>query len=364
MTIKELFFKLLSFKSITPDDDGAYEFIKSYMQDWEVIELNIEDTKNLILYKKFGDGLHLSFAGHIDVVPCDENWKSDPFSPLEKDGYIYARGAQDMKSGVCAFLYTCKNLEDFNGTISILLTSDEEGDGTYGTKKILQYLKKEDFLPDCAVVAEPTCSEFFGDSIKVGRRGSINGIVEIFGRQGHAAYPEKSINTIHKIAPILDKLAEHCFDGGDEFFAPSKLVLTDIRSGYEVTNVTPGHLKFMFNVRNSTKTKKEDVEEYIKELLQDCEFTLKLSRGSYPFITDKNSILIEKMTKSVEQVLHVKPAHSTAGGTSDARYMGFYGIDVVEFGTRNDTIHAPNERVKFEEVEKLVEVYEHFLKSF
>lgn len=364
MNLQELFFKLLSFKSITPDDDGAFEFIKEYMSGWEALHVDVQDTKNLILYKKFGDGTHLSFAGHIDVVPSGDGWDSEPFTPTKKDGYIYARGSQDMKSGVCAFLSACKNTKDFDGTLSILLTSDEEGDAKHGTIEILKYLKKENFLPNAAVVAEPTCDEVFGDSIKVGRRGSINGVVEIFGLQGHAAYPEKSKNTIHQIAPILDKLAGHYFDNGDEFFAPSQLVLTDIRSGLEVTNVTPGYLKLMFNVRNSTKTKKEDIKSYIDNLLKGLDFKLKLSQGSFPFITQKNSPLISKMGKAVEKITNIIPKHSTAGGTSDARFMGEFGIDVVEFGTKNDTIHAPNERVLYSEVEDLDKIFKQLIKNY
>ncbi len=364
MSLEELFIKLLSFRSITPDDDGAYDFIKSYMQGWEFIDINIEDTKNLVIYKRFGDGEHLSFAGHIDVVPKGDGWESDPFKPLKKDGYIYARGTQDMKSGVCAFLSACKSVESFNGVISILLTSDEEGDGTYGTIKILEHLKSIDFLPDCVVVAEPTCEDKFGDSIKIGRRGSINGVLEIYGLQGHAAYPEKSINTIHLLAPLLDKLAAHKFDKGDEFFSPSTLVITDLRSGLEVTNVSPGYLKMMFNVRNSTKTKKEDIEKYIQDIMGELKYNLSLKQGSFPFITNKDSKLVKNMTKAVEQTLGIEPKHSTAGGTSDARYMGSFGIDVVEFGVRNDTIHAPNERVEFSEVEGLEKVFKKLIQLY
>lgn len=364
MSLKELFFALLKFKSITPNDDGAFEFIKNYMKDWEVVHVDVEDTKNLILYKKFSKGPHISFAGHIDVVPPGDGWRSDAFIPKEENGYIYARGTQDMKSGICAFLAACKSIKYFNGTLSLLLTSDEEGDAFYGTIEILKYLKKENFLPDAVVVAEPTCDNFFGDSIKVGRRGSINGVVELFGLQGHAAYPEKANNTIHLVAPILDKLAGHFFDNGDEFFAPSQLVLTDVRSGLEVSNVTPGYLKLMFNVRNSTKTSKEDIENYLKSVLNGLDFKIELSQGSYPFITSKESLLVKKMTNAVKKVTKNTPKHSTAGGTSDARFMGEFGIDVVEFGVKNDTIHAPNERVLFEEVESLKEVFETFIKEY
>ncbi len=362
--MKELFLNLLKFRSITPSDGGAFDFIKSYMQSWDFIDVNVGDTKNLIIYKKFGDGIHLSFAGHIDVVAGGDGWDSEPFEPMERDGFIYARGTQDMKSGVCAFLFACKNVKDFNGTISMLLTSDEEGDGTHGTIEILKYLKKNDFLPDAVVVAEPTCDEIFGDSIKVGRRGSINGVIEILGLQGHAAYPQKSKNTIHEIAPHLGKLAGHLFDDGDEFFAPSQLVITDIRSGLELTNVTPGYLKLMFNVRNCLKTTKEDVQKYICEVLKDCDFKLSLKQGSFPFRTDSSSKLIKNMSLCVQKVTNIKPRHSTAGGTSDARLMGQFGIDVVEFGVINDTIHSPNERVRFSEVEGLGKVFKELIKTY
>lgn len=364
MTTKELFLQLLRFRSITPDDDLAFDFIKQYMVGFKAIDVNINGIKNLILYKKFGDGEHLSFAGHIDVVPAGDGWESEAFSPLEKDGYIYARGAQDMKSGVCALLQACKEAKEFQGTLSILLTSDEEGDAEHGTIEMLRYLQKENFLPNFVVVAEPTCEEVFGDAIKVGRRGSINGVIELFGLQGHAAYPQKAVNTIHQIAPILDKIAKHFFDSGDEFFAPSQLVVTDIRSGLEVTNISPGYLKLMFNVRNSTKTKQADIKAYLDEVLAGLDFKVKLTQGSYPFLTSKTSKIVTCITKTIEKELGIIPKHSTAGGTSDARFMGEFGIDVVEFGTKNDTIHAPNERVKFSEVEGLKRVFSSLIETF
>ncbi len=288
MNTKELFLKLLSYKSITPDDAGSLDFIEKYMSGFSALRVDSNDTKNLLLYKEFGRGEHLCFAGHVDVVPPGDGWSSDPFEPLNKDGYIYARGTQDMKSGVCAFLQACKKATNFRGILSIVLTSDEEGDGKFGTIEVLKYLKSRDFLPDFAIVAEPTCTEVFGDTIKIGRRGSINGVIEVFGKQGHAAYPEKSTNTINLISPLLDKLTGHNFDIGDENFAPSQLVVTDIRSGMEVTNVTPGYLKLMFNVRNSTKTDKNDIEDYINRLFDGLNFKLTLFQGAKPFVTSRD----------------------------------------------------------------------------
>ena len=361
MDIKELFFKLLSFKSITPDDGGAMDFIEEYMDDFEAIRLDKEGIKNLFLYKKFGEGEHLCFAGHIDVVPPGEGWSSDPFKPIEKNGYIYARGAQDMKSGVCAFLKACKEAKDFKGTLSILLTSDEEGDAKYGTAEVLRYLKKEDFLPDFAVVAEPTCEKTFGDMIKIGRRGSINGKLELYGKQGHAAYPKKATNPINLIAPILPKIAGVNLDDGDENFEPSQFVITDIRAGMEVTNVTPNDLKMMFNVRNSTQTTASLVEHFVKEKFRGLPFKLDIKQSSKPFVTDKNSKIVKAMQNSIEIITGIIPKLSTTGGTSDARFFGEFGVDTVEFGVKNDTIHSVNERTTLKEVESLYKVFRDLL---
>ena len=193
MTIIELFQKLLRFKSLTPNDDGAFDFIQEYLgNEWTVIKLDLEGTKNRFYYKKFNDKKqHLCFAGHIDVVPVGEGWEVDPFEANVVDGIITARGSQDMKSGVAGFLYACKHAQNFDGTLSILMTSDEEGEGTYGTIKMLEHLKEINMIPNYAVVAEPTCEEVFGDAIKVGRRGSINGYLTIQGKKGNAAYPKK-----------------------------------------------------------------------------------------------------------------------------------------------------------------------------
>jgi succinyl-diaminopimelate desuccinylase len=274
-----------------------------------------------------------------------------------KDGVVYARGTQDMKSGVAAFVQALKDTSSFDGTLSLLLTSDEEGEAKYGTKIMLEYLKQQDMLPDCCIVAEPTCEEKFGDAIKVGRRGSINGILKLKGKQGHAAYPQKAINPVHLIAPVLPKIAGVDLDSGDEYFAPSKFVITDIRAGMEVTNVTPGELKMMFNVRNSTKTNQDDIKAFISKAFDGLDYTLELSQSAYPFVTDSSTVIVQTIDKAIQKVCDITPKHSTAGGTSDARFVALYGIDVIEFGVINDTIHAPNERTTINEVESLYRVF-------
>jgi len=364
MNVIELFKKLLSYPSVTPDDAGAMEFIKEYLNGFEVIESEKEGVKNLFIYKKFGDGDHLCFGGHIDVVPPGDGWETDPFTPTEIEGKIYARGAQDMKSGLAAFLWAMKNAKNFNGTLSALITSDEEGDAIWGTKYMLDILKEKGLTPDYAIVAEPTCEEKFGDAIKIGRRGSINGVLKKIGLQGHAAYPEKSINPIHKVAQVLHKIAGVDLDSGDEFFAPSKFVVTDIRAGMEVTNVTPGELKMMFNVRNNTHTDRKKIEEFIHEHFKDMNYTLELKQSAEPFITDPNTKVVKALDKAIKNHTGITPKHSTAGGTSDARFFAKHGVKVVEFGVINDTIHAPNERTSVEEVEKLSKIFKEVIEEW
>ena len=364
MNAVDLLLKLLSFESITPDDAGSLPFIEQYLDQYEATYVNKKGVKNLFLTKKFGEGEHLCFAGHVDVVPPGNNWDTNPFVPMIKEGNIYARGAQDMKSGVAAFVQTCKDVDNFNGRLSILLTSDEEGDAKYGTVIMLEYLKERDLLPDFCVVAEPTCEVEFGDAIKIGRRGSINGYLTLHGRQGHAAYPEKAINPVHQIATLLDKIAGINLDNGDDDFAPSQMVITDIRGGMEVTNVTPDSLKIMFNVRNSTKTTQDEVKLHIENVLDGLDYSLKLTQGSYPFVTQRDSKIVKNLSRSIKTITDVDTKLSTAGGTSDARFMGAFGIDVVEFGVINDTIHAPNERTSIKEVESLYRVFINLVKEF
>jgi len=353
----ELFKKLVSTKSETPDDGGLLNFITEYLSDFEAIRIDRGDVKNLFIYKKFGSGEHLCFAGHVDVVPAGSGWKYDPYSATEDGDYIYGRGTQDMKSGVAAFVQVVKKTKNFNGTLSLLLTSDEEGEAINGTVKVLEYLKENTMLPDVCIVAEPTCEEIFGDAIKVGRRGSINGYLTLRGKQGHAAYPEKAINPIHQIAKPLSKMAGVDLDDGDAAFAPSKFVITDIRSGMEVTNVTPNDLKMMFNVRNNTKTTQIEVREFVEKHMGVLDYDLRLTQGSYPFQTDTNTKLVRKIDEAIEKVTGIRPKYSTAGGTSDARFIAPMGIDVIEFGVKNDTIHSVNERTTKKEVEDLFKVF-------
>lgn len=364
LDIIALFKHLLESRSVTPEDGGIFDFLENYLEGFTFLRIDREGVKNLFAYRRFGEGKHLCFAGHVDVVPAGEGWKSDPFVATQIEGYIYARGAQDMKSGVAAFTQALKEAREFKGTLSILLTSDEEGPAKFGTVEVLKYLKEHNLLPDAVVVAEPTCEERFGDAIKVGRRGSINGVIEIIGKQGHAAYPEKAINPIHQIAPVLSTIAGAFLDEGDEYFAPSQIVITDIRAGIETTNVSPGKLKMMFNVRNSTKTDKEKIAAFIASHLEGIQYSLTLDQSATPFVTDAATPIVQALRESISEICGISPKNSTAGGTSDARFVAHYGIDVIEFGVINDTIHAPNERTSIDEVNSLYAVFTKLIHNF
>lgn len=356
---------LIKKQSITPNECGIYNEICSILSDFKPIFIEKNGVKNLFLYKNFGKKVesktfHLCFAGHIDVVPSGCGWSVEPFGGEIKDGYIFGRGAQDMKGGISAFVAAVRRVREFSGILSLLLTSDEEGEGIYGTKIMLEHLKKINLLPDFALVAEPTCECEFGDTIKIGRRGSINGVIKISGIQGHVAYPEKCKNPIDLIAPILPKLSGVLLDNGDSNFAPSKLVISDIRAGMEVCNVTPENLKIMFNVRNSTQSNKDSISNFISNVFSSVPYELELKQSSYPFIA-KNLRFAKILQDCIYEKLEKKAAFSTSGGTSDARYFAEFGIEVAEFGLKNDRIHAIDECTKISDVLILEEIFELFI---
>lgn len=371
---------LVKLPSITPQECGIYTMIKEKFSQIQtplleslVIEQENNGVKNLfyLFYPKgadIGELPHLCFAGHIDVVPAGENWQYEPFSAKEVDGYIYGRGTQDMKGGVSAFVSAiCQSLESQsleNCMFSILLTSDEEGDGIYGTKIMLEELQKHSLLPHCCIVAEPTSTHHTGDTIKIGRRGSINGTLIIEGKQGHVAYPQKCLNPIELLGSRLGLLAGVNLDNGNSYFEPSKLVITDIRGGMEVVNVTPQNLKIMFNVRNSPLSNEYSIRNYVEGVLDTLPYTLTLKTSSLPFITQSNTELVKSLNAVIETKVGKKAELSTSGGTSDARFFSAFGVKVVELGVPNDRIHAINERVKIDDILILHDIFIDFLAIF
>lgn len=413
----ELLKELLRYESITPQECGIYELLRPRLEraGFKCLHIDKGGVRNLFAYIDLGAlGLdsrressrelareskadsaekitHFCFMGHVDVVPVGQGWSVGAFSGIQRDGYIWGRGAQDMKAGVAAFVCALvdfvKSLESSGLDsrpptsspdsrpraplmLSLLLTSDEEGDGIYGTRYALERLAKLDLLPSHAIVAEPTCSEIFGDTMKNGRRGSINGVLEITGKQGHVAYPEKCHNPVEALGAHLGRLAGVELDSGDENFAPSKLVITDIRGGLEAVNVTPSALRVMFNVRNSPLSTKESLQAYVESIMQDIEqehagvsCALDLQQSAKPFLCERDSALVRMLGESVRKVCAITPACSTSGGTSDARFCHEYGIEAVEFGVRNDRIHSVDERVALGDVEGLYRVFVEFLRA-
>lgn len=364
MEVVSLFKTLLSSQSVTPDDGGIFAIVEQMFSDFTLLRVDRNGVKNLFAYKKFGTGDHLCFAGHVDVVPAGTGWDSNPFVPLEKEGIIYARGAQDMKSGLAAFMQAVRDTKHFKGTLSLLLTSDEEGLAVDGTLAVLEVLKEKNMLPDFALVAEPTCEKIMGDALKIGRRGSINATLTILGKQGHAAYPHMVTNPVNLLAPRLEKLAGHLMDDGDDFFEPSQMVITDIRGGMQVTNVTPSEVRIMLNVRNNTRTDVASIKSYIETLFGQVPYTLEIAQSSRSFVTDKSSKIVTSLVAAVEKECGISPKLSTAGGTSDARYLAEFGVNVVEFGVKNDKIHKVNESTSVDEVRKLYQTFVTLIEAF
>ncbi|WP_104697659.1 MULTISPECIES: succinyl-diaminopimelate desuccinylase [unclassified Helicobacter] len=372
--VVEILKHLISYPTVTPKECGIYDYITEILRDFRVLRFNKGEVKNLFLYKVFGENLdskeapHLCFAGHIDVVPPGEGWDSDPFIPTIKDGFLYGRGSQDMKGGVASFLSALTLLQEVKcrqkKIISVLLTSDEEGIGVDGTRYVLEELKKQNLLPHYAIVAEPTSDQIFGDTIKIGRRGSINGVLRIKGKQGHVAYPQKCINPVEILGAKLGEIAGYCLDNGDEDFLPSKIVVTDIRGGMEVVNVTPNDLRIMFNVRNNTLTSKEKIESYIQGVLSGIDYDLELIQNSHPFKSSKEGWLAKNLLQTIINQVGVKAVLSTSGGTSDARFFAQHQVEVLEFGVRNDRIHSLNERVRIKEVEELSYIFLDMINNF
>jgi len=352
---------LLSRPSVTPDDAGCQTVIAERLAaaGFEVEMMPMGGVTNL--WATHGSGAPLiCLAGHTDVVPPGEGWTNPPFEPTERDGYLYARGAADMKASVAAMVVALEQVaaEGHDGTIALLLTSDEEGPGVFGTKAVLEELAKRETRIHQALVGEPTSEKEFGDTIKVGRRGSLSGRLIVNGVQGHTAYPQLADNAAHRLAPLLVKLVDLDWGSGTEDFPPTTLQVSNLVSGTGAGNVIPGRAEVRFNVRFGTDWTPEAIQQRIEKAL-DSEIGWSVS--ALPFVTPPGS-LREKLRTAVREVTSVEPKDSTGGGTSDARFFAAHGIPVAEFGPINATIHAVDERVAVAELEPLVEIYRLFLK--
>ncbi|WP_419235062.1 succinyl-diaminopimelate desuccinylase [Rickettsia endosymbiont of Nabis limbatus] len=367
---------LIGFESLTPQSNGAIEYIEDLLKKHSFktevkIFGEIEQVTNL--YAVYGNNKpNICFVGHVDVVPAgDPNlwYNSNPFKAHEQDGKIYGRGVVDMKGAIACFLGASldfiKNNTDFVGSISFLLTSDEEGKAKHGTKEMLQYIYNQGHEIDFAIVGEPTCEKEIGDTIKIGRRGSVNFKLSIIGLGGHVAYPQKANNPLPCLIRVLNELTNVKFDEGTEFFQSSNLEITNIDVDNNTTNVIPetatAHFNIRFNNLHSVETLAKQVEEIIKQYCQKykVDYKLEYNRSADSFIQNPNN-KIKEFATIVEKTLDIKPKFSTSGGTSDARFVKNY-CSLVEFGLLSDTAHKINEHTKISDLQKLYDVYYNFL---
>jgi len=361
---------LIARRSITTEDAGCLELIAARLAPLGFTCERIDSTgpTGLVrnLWARWGTAKPLIvFAGHTDVVPPGpvEKWASDPFVPTERNGMLYGRGAADMKTSVAAAVVAVERLlsnSQPNGSIAFLLTSDEEGDATDGTVKVIETLKARGETLDCCIVGEPTSVSKQGDMIKNGRRGSLSGKLIVKGIQGHVAYPEKVKNPIHLAAPALAELAASHWDAGNDYFPPTSFQISNIHAGTGVTNVVPGTCEILFNFRFSTASSADDLQNRVHAILDkhNLEYDLHWTLGGRPFLTTPGR-LVDALTKAIQDEAGITPELSTSGGTSDGRFIADICPEVVEFGPINATIHKIDECVALADIEPLARIYEH-----
>ncbi|MDG1734096.1 MAG: succinyl-diaminopimelate desuccinylase [Thalassotalea sp.] len=356
---------LMARKSVTPLDEGCQELMGNRLAavgfNNEVMEF--DDTLNL--WSRRGNKHPVfCFAGHTDVVPSgpESKWNTHPFEPTIIDGWLYGRGAADMKGSLAAMVVATekfvKDFPDHNGSIAYLITSDEEGPFINGTTRVIDTLEERNEKIDWCIVGEPSSTDVVGDVVKNGRRGSITGDLYIHGVQGHVAYPEMVKNPIHMAAPALAELSQEVWDHGNEYFPPTSFQLSNINSGTGATNVVPGELHAIFNLRYSTEINDDLIMDRVNAILgkYNLDYEIKWTFNGKPFITEEGKLL-NSIVAAIEETNGVKCQPSTAGGTSDGRFIAPTGAQVVELGPTNATIHKVNESVKCEHLESLVEMY-------
>jgi len=367
----ELAKSLISKPSITPDDLGCQAIMIDRLKKigFEIHPLKFGDVDNF--WAVHGDsGSLFAFAGHTDVVPAgDENaWNTKPFEPTIKDGYLYGRGAADMKGGLASMVTATekfiKENPNHKGRIAFLITSDEEGVAVNGTVKVMDYLKANEQKIDYCLLGEPSSTSSTGDVIKNGRRGSLNGVLKVNGKQGHVAYPHLAKNPIHLVSPALDDLCNQEWDNGNDYFPATSFQISNMHSGDGVTNVIPGDAQVKFNFRYSTETNKENLQKKVHEILDlhNLDYSIEWSHSGYPFLTPKGA-LVSACVEAIKKTKGIDTELSTSGGTSDGRFIAQEGTQVVELGPVNATIHQINESVLVQDLDDLSEIYYQVLRN-
>ena len=357
--------KLIEKKSVTPDDSGCQEYIKNELSKFNFVHQNIDiENVNNIWIKKGSKKPLIVFAGHTDVVPPGNisEWETDPFKPEIKNNILYGRGASDMKSSIAAMVSATQrfveNNPNHNGSIGFLLTSDEEGPAKYGTKKVIEKFKKDNIDIDYCIVGEPTSSEVFGDTIKNGRRGSITGNLKVLGIQGHIAYPDSAKNPIHYVGDLINKLNNFEWDNGNKYFPKTSFQISSIKSASVASNMIPGSVDIIFNLRFSNELTQEIIKRKFKEILSDlnCEYEIFWNCSAEPFITNEGN-LTKILQDTIKETININSVLSTTGGTSDARFISKHAKETIEFGPLNKTAHKVNENISLENLANLEKIY-------
>lgn len=357
--------ELIERRSVTPEDDGCQELMISRLAGlgFSITPLPFGDVKNFWAVRGENGPLFV-FAGHTDVVPSgDESvWTHPPYTPVIENGLLHGRGAADMKGSLAAMITACESFitqhPDHAGRIGFLITSDEEGIAINGTVKVVEWLEKQNEKITWCLVGEPSSTSVVGDVIKNGRRGSLGGGLVVKGIQGHVAYPHLADNPIHRAAPALAELAAEVWDEGNEFFPATSFQISNINSGTGATNVIPGAAKIIFNFRFSTEVTAEQLKQRTETVLQKhgLNYDIHWHLSGEPFLTAKGE-LVHAAISSIEKTTGTETELSTAGGTSDGRFIAPTGAQVVELGPVNATIHQVNECVSTEDLDKLSEIY-------
>jgi succinyl-diaminopimelate desuccinylase len=361
--------ELIRRPSVTPDDAGCMELLAERLvpAGFKCEYLDFGETRNLWLRRGEAAPL-LVFLGHTDVVPPgpERDWQSPPFEPTIRDGLLYGRGAADMKSGVAAMATALERFAarypDHRGSAALLMTSDEEGAATDGMVKVMETFEARGDKIDWCVIGEPSSFDHLGDVIRVGRRGSLCGVLTVLGVQGHVAYPDKADNPIHRAAPALAELAAEVWDQGNEFFPPTSFQISNIKAGTGAENVIPGRLEVMFNFRFSTAVTEDELRRRVAAILDKhgLRFELAWRLSGAPFLTTRPE-LVEACQAAIEKVTGQRARPDTGGGTSDGRFVAPTGAQVVEIGPLNGTIHKVNEHVPVADIDILSAIYEQVL---
>jgi succinyl-diaminopimelate desuccinylase len=361
--------ELIRRNSVTPEDAGCQQWLAAKLEalGFRCEHLRFGEVDNL--WARRGDaGPLLVFAGHTDVVPTGDRgkWTSDPFQPEIRDGMLYGRGAADMKSSIAAWLVAVEDFiaahPDHAGSIGWLITADEEGPAINGTVKVVEHLETRQEKIDYCVVGEPSSTTHMGDVIKNGRRGSLGAKLIVKGVQGHVAYPHLADNPIHRVAPALAELAAETWDHGNEFFPATSFQISNINAGTGATNVIPGDCEVLFNFRFSTELTAEDLKVRTEAILNKhgLHYQLDWTLSGQPFLTARGA-LVDAAVTAIKDVTGIDTELSTAGGTSDGRFIAPTGAQVVELGPINATIHKIDEHTPVAELEPLASVYRRML---